>query len=130
MLYITYATSPKKRTGYKITFTQFEEGNLLLEYHNGMESGDKSDDDSNLPPLSSETKMDKISSSNEYDSKTMPTDMLEDIGDRSQSHTSINRRESGYKICDCIEKGDINGRDCYYQRKTWSKVNTNLLKLL
>ena len=104
MLYITYATSPKKRTGYKITFTQFEEGNLLLEYHNGIESGDKSDDDSNLPPLSSETKMDKISSSNEYDAKTMPTDMLEDIRDGIQSHPNINSREELHKLRDCIKQ--------------------------
>ena len=54
MLNVPYATSSKGKTGDKIIFTQFEEGNLLSESRNGMESGEKyddSDDDSTLPPL-------------------------------------------------------------------------------
>ena len=34
----------------------------------------------------------------------MSTDMLEDIGDGSQPHTSINRREAFYKIHDCFKQ--------------------------
>ena len=52
--YIPYATSSKEQTGDIITFTQFEEGNLLLETCNNTESGNKYDDDSTLAPLISE----------------------------------------------------------------------------
>ena len=38
-----------------------------------------------------------------YD-ESMPTEILEDIRDGSQSHPNLNRREARYKICDCIEK--------------------------
>ena len=58
--YIPYDTSSTKKTGYIITFTHFAEGNLLSEYHNGTESGDKSDDNSTLPKLISEAKIDKF----------------------------------------------------------------------
>ena len=39
--YTLYATSSKERTGYVITFAQFEEGNLLTETLNDTESGDE-----------------------------------------------------------------------------------------
>ena len=42
--YTPYATYPKEQTGDIITFTQFEEGNLLSETNDDAESGDKSDD--------------------------------------------------------------------------------------
>ena len=41
--YTPYATSSKEQTGNVITFTQFEEGDLLSETRNSTESGDKSD---------------------------------------------------------------------------------------
>ena len=41
--YTPYATSSKEQTGDVITFTQFEEGNLLSETRNDTESGDDSD---------------------------------------------------------------------------------------
>ena len=44
--YKTFATSSREKTGDKITFTQFEEGNLLSETHNDAGSGDESDEDS------------------------------------------------------------------------------------
>ena len=90
--YIPYATYLKEPTGNIITFAQFGEGNLLLEYHNGIESGDKSDDNSTLPPLISEAEMDEMSSGDKSDAEPMPTHMLEDIHDRSQYHPSINKR--------------------------------------
>ena len=44
--YTSYATSSKEQTGDVITFTQFEEGNILTETRNDTESGDKSDSES------------------------------------------------------------------------------------
>ena len=42
--YITCATSSRGKTGDIITFTQFEEGNLLSETRDDAESCDESDD--------------------------------------------------------------------------------------
>ena len=44
--YTPYATSSKEQTGNVITFAQFEEGDLLSETRNDIESGDKSDSES------------------------------------------------------------------------------------
>ena len=52
--YTPCATSSKEQTGDIITFAQFEEGNLLSKTSNDGESGDKSDDNSIMPPLISE----------------------------------------------------------------------------
>ena len=43
--YSPYATSPKEKTGDIITFSQFEQENLISENFNDAESGDESDDD-------------------------------------------------------------------------------------
>ena len=43
--YTPYATSSREQTGVVITFTQFEEGNILTETRNDAESGDESDDE-------------------------------------------------------------------------------------
>ena len=56
--------------------TKFQEGNLILEYHYGTESGDEYDDYLTLPPIINEEEMDRISSGNESDAELMPTDML------------------------------------------------------
>ena len=48
-------------------FALFEEGGLLSLSCNGMESGDESDEDSTLPQLIVETKMDEMSLGNESD---------------------------------------------------------------
>ena len=48
--------------------------------------------------------MDAMDSRDESDDETMSTEMLEDILDRSKSHTNINRREARYKIRDRIRK--------------------------
>ena len=58
--YTTDYTSSREKTGNKITFEQFEEGNLISKSHNGTESGDKYDDNSTITPLISEAKMDEI----------------------------------------------------------------------
>ena len=52
--YTTYATSPKEKTGYIITFAQLEEGNLFYKTHDDAGSGDKPDNDSIMSPLISE----------------------------------------------------------------------------
>ena len=44
--YTLYTTSTKEQTGNVITFTQFEERNLLTETLNDTESGDESDSES------------------------------------------------------------------------------------
>ena len=103
MLQITYYTSSYVKTVNIITFTQFKEGDLLSESHNGTKNGDESDDSddySTLTPFISEAKIDEISSGDESDAEPMPTNMLEDIPDGSQYHPSINRREAHYKIRD------------------------------
>ena len=43
LTYTTCATSSRKETGDIITFTQFEEGNILTETLNDAESSDKYD---------------------------------------------------------------------------------------
>ena len=59
--YTPYDTSSREQTGDIITFTQFEGGNLSSETHNllseirdNTERGNKSDDYSTMPPLTSE----------------------------------------------------------------------------
>ena len=54
---VTYTpcdTYLREQTGDIITFTQFEEGGVLNKTRNDAESGDKSDDNSIIPPLLSE----------------------------------------------------------------------------
>ena len=59
--YTPYDTSSRGKTGNIITFTQFEEANLLSEMHNLLsenlgdtEISNKSNDNSTMPPLISE----------------------------------------------------------------------------
>ena len=49
--YTLCATSLREQNGDIITFAQFEEGGILSEICNYVESGDKSDDDSIITPL-------------------------------------------------------------------------------
>ena len=63
--YTPCATSLREQTGDIITFSQFEEGNILTKTSNNAESGDKSNDDSIIPPLLSEEEMDAMDSSDE-----------------------------------------------------------------
>ena len=49
--YTPYATSSKKQNGNVITFTHFEEGNLLSETCNDAESDNEYDDYSIMSPL-------------------------------------------------------------------------------
>ena len=126
--YITYATFSKEQTGDIIMFSQFEEGNLLSKSHNGTESGDKSDEYSTLPPLTSEAKMDKMSQGNEYDAEPMYTDMLEYIRNGSQSRPCINRREACYKIRDCIKKRRAEWKGSLLSMQKMGKVSHKVFK--
>ena len=75
VLYTSYATSSKEKTGDIITFTQFEEENLLSETGDDAESIDKSDYDSVMPPLSNKEEMDEMDSVNESEDEHMFTEM-------------------------------------------------------
>ena len=90
--YTPCATSTREQTGDIITFAQFGEGNLLSETSEDAEIDDKSDDDSIMPPLLSLEEMDAIYYGDESDHDPISMEMLEDIRDRSQSHTNVTRR--------------------------------------
>ena len=67
MTYTTCATYSRKKTGDIITFTQFEEGNILTKTRNNAEIGDESNDDSIMSPLLSKEEMDAMDSVNDSD---------------------------------------------------------------
>ena len=102
--YTPCATSSREQTGNIITFTQFEEGNILIKTCNDEESGKESNDDSIIPPLLSEEDIDAMDSVDESDHDLISTEMLEDISDRSQSSPNVNQREARYKIRDRIKQ--------------------------
>ena len=52
--YTPYAISSREQTSDIITFTHFEEGNLLSETRGDAESGNEYGDNSTMPPLISE----------------------------------------------------------------------------
>ena len=83
-----------------ITFTQFEQENSLSETRDNAESGNKYDDNSIVPPLISEEEINVIDSGNESDDENTSTEILEDICDDINTHMSVNRRYSCYKIHD------------------------------
>ena len=60
--YIPYSACSKEQTGDIITFAPFEEGNVPLESRNNAKSSNKYDDDSTLPPSSSEAEINVVSS--------------------------------------------------------------------
>ena len=107
VIYTPYATSSKEQTGNIITFTQFEEENLVSETRNDAESGDKSNDKSIMRPLPSKEEIYAMDSGDESDNEPMSTEMLEDIRGGSQSHLKVNSREARYKIYDRIKKRQL-----------------------
>ena len=102
--YIPCATSSGGETNNIITFSQFEEGGLLSEICDDVESGDKSDDDSVMSPLIREEEMDAMDSGDGSDDEPMSTEMLEYIRGGSKSHLSVNSREACYNIYDRIKR--------------------------
>ena len=92
-LAVTYtpcATSSREKTGNIIIFAHFEEGNILTKTRNNAESGDKSDDDSIIPPLINEEELDAMDYGDESYDEPMYTDMLEDISDGIHYHPNVN----------------------------------------
>ena len=71
--YTPCATSSREQTGDIIMFTHFEEGNILTKIRNDAERGDKSDDDSIVPPLLSKEEMDAMDSVDKSDDNPMFT---------------------------------------------------------
>ena len=102
--YTPYGTSSREQTGYIITFTQFEEGNILTKAHNDEESSKESKDESIMPPLLNAEKMYAMDYRHESDHDHISTGMLEKICDGSKSHPSIIRRKARYKIRDIIKE--------------------------
>ena len=78
--YTPYGTPSREQTGDIIAFTQFEEGNILTETRNDVESGDGSDNES---IMMSEQDMENINSGDESDHDLISTEMLHDIRDGS-----------------------------------------------
>ena len=109
--YTPCATSLREQTGDIITFTHFEEGNILTKTRNNTESGDKSDEDSIMPPLMSKEEMGDMDSGYKSDHDLISTEMLEDVCDRSQSHPNVNQRETFYKIRDRLGKENRNEKE-------------------
>ena len=87
--YTPYGASSREQTGNIITFTQFEEGNILTKTRNDAESGDKSNNES---IMMIEQDMDAMNSGGESDHDFISTEMLEDICDGSQTHPNVNIR--------------------------------------
>ena len=87
--YTPYATSLREQTGDLITFTQFEEGNILTETRNDAESCEESN---NKSIIMSKQNTENISSGDESDHDLISMERLEDIRDRSQTHMNVNRR--------------------------------------
>ena len=99
--YTPYGTSSREQTGNIITFTQFEEGNILTNTCNDAKNGDESDNESIMV---SEQDMDAMDSGDESDHYLISTEMLEDICDGSQTHPNVNKIEVRYKIRDRIRE--------------------------
>ena len=101
VMYTPYAKSLREQTGNVITFAKFEEGNILTETRNDTESGDEYD---NKYIMMSKQDMENLDSNEKSDHDLISTDMLEDIRDRSQTHTDVNKREACYKIRDRVRQ--------------------------
>ena len=66
---------PEGKTSDVITFTQFEEVNILTKTRNNAEIGDESDDNSTMPPLLSKEEIDSMDSVNDSDHDLISTEM-------------------------------------------------------
>ena len=102
--YTLHSTSSKEQTGDVITFTHFEEGNILTETSNDAESGDESD---NKSIMMIKQDMENINYDDESDHDIISKEMLEDIRDGSQTHPNVNKREASYKIHDRIRQKQL-----------------------
>ena len=71
--YTLCGTYSKKQTDNIITFTQFEEENLLSETHDNEQISEESNDHSIMPPLISKEEMNDIDYGDESYDKNMST---------------------------------------------------------
>ena len=109
--YSPCATSLNEQNGNRITFTQFEEKNLISDTRNDAEGGEESDDNPIIPPLLSEEEILAMDFGSESDHNLIYTEMLKNIRDESQSHPKINRREARYKIHVSIRQGKLEWKE-------------------
>ena len=129
VMYTTYATSSKEKTGDVITFAQFEEGGLLTETRNDTESGDESDSESFMM---SEQDMENLDEKEKFDDDLISTETLHDIRDGNQTHPNIYKRDLRLKIHDRIKqkksewKGSL--RATHKMTKGLHKVFSTILK--
>ena len=99
--YTPYETSLREQTGDVITFTQFEEGNILTETRNNAESGDESDSKS---IMMSKQDMENLDEKEKFDDDPTSMETLHDIRDGNQTHPDIDKREARLKIRDRIKQ--------------------------
>ena len=81
-------------------FAQFEEGDLLTEICNNIESGDESNSES---IMMSEKDMENIDEKEKFYDDLISTETLHDIHDEKQTNPNIDKREARLKICDRIK---------------------------
>ena len=74
-----------------------------------------------MPPLLNLEEPNTLDSGDESDDEPMSTNMLEDICDGIQSHPEVNRRDTRYKIGDCIKQRQL-------ERKGALKATQNIGK--
>ena len=99
--YTLYATSSKEQTGDVITFTQFEEGDLISEPCNDTESDDESNSES---IMMNEKDMENIDGKEKFDDDLISTETLHDTRDGNQTHPIIDKREAHMAIRDRIKQ--------------------------
>ena len=99
--YTTYGTSLREKTGNIMTFTQFEEGNILTKTSNDAESGDESDTES---IMMSKQDMENIDEKENFDYNHISMETLHDIREGNQTHPNIDKREAHLKISDRIKQ--------------------------
>ena len=107
--YTPYATSSEEQTSDLITFTEFEEGNILTENHNDAEIGDQADKES---IMMNKQDMDAINSGDESDRDLISTEMLEDIHDGSQTHPKLTEDKHVMKYVIVLGKDNQIVKDC------------------
>ena len=116
--YTPYATSSREQTGDVITFTQFEEGNILTDTRKDTKSGDKSDNES---IIMSEQDMENIASNEQSDHDLISTEMLEDIRGGSHTHPNVNKREARYKILDRVRQKELPWKGLFKSTRSMGK---------
>ena len=105
--YTSYATSSKEQTGNVITFTQFEEENLITENRNDTESDDESDSES---IMMSKKDMENLDETEKFDDDLISKETLHDIRDGNQNHPKIDKGKHVWQYVIVLIKRNRNGR--------------------